>query len=123
MKQWYFPMVESFKPEVGFEIQFEVHYKDKIYHKLWKATDAIPGRKIAYSWKYGGHSGDSVLSFELFNKRGKTRLRLTHVGLVTFASETNPDYAPGNFLAVDGLDRLAKGFFWHPPNLELSRKL
>ena len=38
-------------------------------------------------------------SFELFDEGGKTRLRLTHVGLETFAPETNPDFARGNFLA------------------------
>ena len=69
-------MLESFKPEVGFEIQFDVPQNDKIYQHLWKVTDVVPGRKIAYSWKYGGHSGDSVVSFE-----------------------TNPDFARGNFLA------------------------
>ena len=74
--------------------------------------DVVSGRKIAYSWKYGGNSGDSVVSFELFDEGGKTRLRLTHVGLETFAPETNPDFARGNFLAGwRGLDRLAKGFF------------
>jgi hypothetical protein len=39
------------------------------------------------------------VSFELFNEGGKTRLRLTHVGLQAFAPETNPDSATGNFLA------------------------
>ena len=39
------------------------------------------------------------MSFELFDEGGKTRLHLTHVGLETFAPETNPDFAPGNFLA------------------------
>ena len=92
-------MLESFKPEVGFEIQFDVPHNNKIYQHLWKVTDVVSGRKIAYSWKYGGHSGDSVVSFELFNEGGKTRLRLTHVDLETFAPETNPDFAPGNFLA------------------------
>jgi hypothetical protein len=39
------------------------------------------------------------VSFELFNEGGKTRLRLAHAGLQAFAPETNPDSAPGNFLA------------------------
>jgi hypothetical protein len=60
-------------------------------------TTIAKGRPLG-SIKYGGHSGDSVVSFELFDEGGKTRLRLTHVGLQAFAPETNPDSAPGNSL-------------------------
>ena len=39
--------MESFKPEVGFEIQFDVSHNDKIYQHLWKVTDVVPVRKNA----------------------------------------------------------------------------
>ena len=58
-----------------------------------------PRPKDPVQLEYGGNSGDSVVSFELFDEGGKTRMRLTHVGLETFAPETNPDFARGNFLA------------------------
>ena len=86
-------MVESFKPEVGFEIQFDVPHNDKIYQHLWKVTDVVPVRKNAYSWKYGGHSGDSVVrASSCSTKGGKDPLapaiRLTPIGLETFAPAT-----------------------------------
>jgi hypothetical protein len=42
------------------------------HQHLWKVTDVVPGRKVAYSWKYGGHSGDSVVSFELFDEEERS---------------------------------------------------
>jgi hypothetical protein len=69
-------ILSQFKPEVGFEIQFDVPHNDKIYQHLWKVTDVVPVRKNAYSWKSGGHSGDSVVrASSCSTKGGKTRLR------------------------------------------------
>jgi uncharacterized protein YndB with AHSA1/START domain len=98
IKQWYFSPLESFKPEVGFETQFNIHHGGKDYLHIWKVTEVVPGRKIAYSWKYGGYPGDSLLTFELFPEGNKTKVRLTHAGLETFAPETNPELARGNFV-------------------------
>jgi uncharacterized protein YndB with AHSA1/START domain len=43
MKEWYFDLKE-FKPEVGFEFQFEGGTDDKIYIHLCKITEVIPQR-------------------------------------------------------------------------------
>lgn len=52
------------------------------------------------------------MSFELFDEGGKTRLRLTHVDLETFAPETNPDFRSRQFpRGLDGLTDLLKDFF------------
>ena len=58
----------------------------------------IPEKKLAYSWRYEGHPGDSLVTFELFAEGDKTRLKLTHVGLETFLPERNPHLARGNFV-------------------------
>lgn len=63
MKQWYFGNIDSFKPEVGFETQFEVLIEDRKYTHLWKITEVIPNRKITYNWKYAEYSGDSYVTF------------------------------------------------------------
>jgi uncharacterized protein YndB with AHSA1/START domain len=97
MKQWYFDIAE-FKPEVGFEFQFEGRKDDKCYIHLCKITEVIVGRKLTYSWRYEGYEGNSFVTFELFAEGDKTRLKLTHEGLETFPM-TNPDFAKENFVA------------------------
>src|SRR4051812_39698598 len=80
MREWYFDLKE-FKPEVGFEFDFVVEHQGRSYHHLCRVTEALPQRKIAYSWRYKGEVGDSLVTFELFSEGTKTRLRLTHDGL------------------------------------------
>src|SRR6184192_1420045 len=94
MRAWYFDLKE-FKPEVGFEFEFTVEHEGARYHHLCKITEVIPQKKIAYSWRYAGEEGDSLVTFELFADGDKTRLRLTHEGLETFPRL--PAYARTNF--------------------------
>jgi uncharacterized protein YndB with AHSA1/START domain len=94
MRQWYFDLKE-FKPEVGFEFSFAVEHEGASYHHLCKITEVIPQKKIAYTWRYAGEKGDSLVTFELIPEGNKTRLRLTHEGLDTFPKL--PAYARTNF--------------------------
>jgi uncharacterized protein YndB with AHSA1/START domain len=96
MRVWYFDLKE-FKPEVGFEFEFTVEHEGMRYHHLCKITEVIPQKKIAYTWRYAGEEGDSLVTFELFADGDKTRLRLTHEGLETFPKL--PAYARANFEA------------------------
>jgi len=83
MRQWYFDL-KDFKPEVGFEFEFVVEHEGTTYHHLCRVTEVIPQKKIAYTWRYHGHEGDSLVTFELFPEGEKTRLKLTHEGLDSF---------------------------------------
>ena len=94
MRGWYFDLKE-FKPEVGFEFEFTVEHEGTRYNHLCKITEVIPQKKIAYTWRYAGEEGDSLVTFELFADGDKTRLRLTHEGLDTFPKL--PAYARANF--------------------------
>jgi uncharacterized protein YndB with AHSA1/START domain len=94
MRAWYFDLTE-FKPEVGFEFEFTVEHEGARYQHLCKITEVIPQKKIAYTWRYAGEKGDSLVTFELFAKGDKTGLRLTHEGLDTFPKV--PAYARANF--------------------------
>lgn len=96
MKQWYFDIAE-FKPQVGFEFQFEGSNEERRYLHLCKITEVIVGKKITYSWRYDGFEGNSFVTWELFPEGDKTRLRLTHEGLETFPMN-NPDFAKKNFV-------------------------
>jgi uncharacterized protein YndB with AHSA1/START domain len=97
MKHWYFDLAE-FKPEVGFEFQFTGENEGRKWLHLCKITEVVPNKKLAYSWRYDGYPGNSIVSFELSPEGDKTRLKLTHEGLETFPSDV-PDFAKKNFIA------------------------
>jgi len=99
MKQWYFPQLENFKPEQGFETQFNVHHEGKDFLHIWKVKDVVPKKKISLEWKYAGYPGSSLLSFELFPEGAKTRLVLTHEGLGSFMPGKYPELEKKNFVA------------------------
>jgi len=96
MRQWYFDLKE-FKPTVGFEFEFVVEHEGNRYHHLCRVIDVIPQKKIAYTWRYKGEPGDSLVTFELFGEGDKTSVKLTHTGIETFPK--TPAYARKNFEA------------------------
>jgi uncharacterized protein YndB with AHSA1/START domain len=96
MRVWYFDLKE-FKPKVGFEFEFIVEHEGMTHHHLCKVTEVILQKKLAYTWRYKGHEGDSLVTFELFADGDRTRLKLTHEGLETFP-KTAP-FARKNFEA------------------------
>ena len=83
MREWYFDLKE-FKPEIGFEFGFVAEHEGNTYDHRCRITEIIPQKKIAYTWRYHGHEGDSLVTIELFAQGDKTRLKLTHEGLDTF---------------------------------------
>lgn len=97
MKKWYFDLPE-FKPEPGFEFHFLAGEEGRQYMHLCKVTEAIPHKKISYTWRYEGWEGDSEVSFELFPEGRKTKLVLTHKGLDSFPAAKNPDLKKSNFV-------------------------
>ena len=66
------------------------------YHHLCKITEVIPQKKLAYTWRYQGYEGDSLVTFELFADGGRTRLKLMHEGLETFPKL--PSFARESFM-------------------------
>ena len=98
MRQWYFPTLVEFEPEVGFETMFDVPHDGKVFPHIWKVTEVVPNKKISYEWKFGGYPGNSLVSFELFDEDGKTRIVLTHNKLETFKGEIHSDLSKQNFV-------------------------
>jgi uncharacterized protein YndB with AHSA1/START domain len=94
MRRWHFDL-KDFKAECGFEFQFVVEHEGNTYDHRCKVMEVIPQRKIAYTWRYEGHEGDSLVTFELFVDGDKTRLKLTHEGLESFPK--TPAFARKNF--------------------------
>lgn len=111
MKEWYFKLKE-FRPEVGFEFEFEGGPPEKSYIHRCQVTEVIPQKKLGYSWRFEGYKGDSLVTFELFPDGEKTKLRLTHSDLATFIINKNPDLNTHNFAAgwADIIGRSLKEF-------------
>ncbi len=78
MRQWFFENIPAFKPEVGFETQFNVESEGRNFLHLWQVTQVVPLKMITCNWKYEGYAGDSFVAFELFEENDSTRLRVTH---------------------------------------------
>ncbi len=102
MKKWYFSLQE-FQPEVGFKFQFlSGPDENRQYLHLCEITEVIADTKIAYSWRYDGYEGNTLVSFELFPDGNVTKLKLTHSGLKSFPAD-NPDFDESSF---------AEGWTW-----------
>jgi len=94
MREWYFDL-KQFRAEIGFEFEFVVEHEGNRYHHICRITEVIPHKKLAYTWRYQGHEGDSLVTFELSPAGDKTRLKLTHTGLDSFPK--TPAFARKNF--------------------------
>jgi len=87
MRQWFFENIPSFKPEVGFETQFNIQSQDRNFLHMWKVTEVVPLRLIRYNWKFEGFQGDSYVVFELFKENNLTKLQLTAQVLEDFPED------------------------------------
>jgi uncharacterized protein YndB with AHSA1/START domain len=95
MSRWYFDMI-NFKPEAGCDFSFIVEHEGSVHDHRCKVTEVVPWKKIAYTWRYHGQEGNSLVTFELFPEGDRTKVRLTHEGLETFPKL--PRYARHNFV-------------------------
>ena len=93
-KHWYFD-VDDFRPQVGFQFQFSGEDKGVTFLHHCKVMEVVPEKKLAYSWRYEGYEGDSLVTWELFPEGQGTRVKLTHAGLETFPQL--PSFARQNF--------------------------
>jgi uncharacterized protein YndB with AHSA1/START domain len=96
IKHWSFD-IREFEPRVGFEFQFHAGDKKTTYLHRCKVVEAVPNKRLAYTWRYEGYTGDSLVTFELSAEGKKTKLRLTHEGLENFPKL--PAFAKANFSA------------------------
>lgn len=87
MRKWFFDNIPDFKPEVGFEIEFDVETGGRVFPHQWKITKVESGKLIEYNWKYGGYEGDAYVTFELTPEENATRLRLTNIVVEDFQDD------------------------------------
>jgi len=87
MRKWFFNNMPDFKPEVGFEVEFDVEAGGRVFPDQWKITNVEPGKLIEYNWKYGGYEGDAYVTFELTKEGNSTSLRLTNIIVEDFQED------------------------------------
>ena len=84
MQKCYFQL-SDFKPEVGFEVEFEAGDEIRKYLYHWKVLKVATLKKIKYSWTYPEIQGYSELMTEIKSTGEKsTDLKLTHTGFDSF---------------------------------------
>ena len=94
MKKWYFD-IAKFEPVAGFEFQFLGGDEEKKFLHLCKVTEVIPRKKLAYTWRYDGYDGNSLVTFTLKEMENSSKLTLTHEDLDTFPPV--PELSKENF--------------------------
>ena len=94
IKQW-FCEFNGFAATEGSEFEFTAEDKGVSYLHHCKVTEVIPEQRIAYTWRYAGHAGNSLVAFDLSSEGPKTRIKVTHSGLETFPQIAA--FAKGNF--------------------------
>ena len=87
MRQWYYEPIEDFRPEVGFETQFDIEVGGRIFRHQWKVTDVVPGKSITYTWRYEGFSGLGTTEWKLSKTDEGTTLVLTSTGIESFSQD------------------------------------
>lgn len=96
MKQWTGFDIAALEPVVGFEFSFYGYNEGRAFLHLCKITEVVPNKKFAYSWRYESMPDvDTLVTIELFDEGGRTRVRLTHEGLDKFPQDG--DYKRSNF--------------------------
>ena len=87
MIKWFFDNIPEFRPEVGFETQFNVNTGQRDFLHLWSITEAIPVRRIVYDWRYRGVPGAGTVTFEIFEAGHGSLLRVTSEGIESFPQD------------------------------------
>jgi len=95
MVQWFFSEIHAFEPIVGFETTFTIINSGHDFPHVWKLIEVIPQKKITYHWSYENYPGESLTTFELFEKDGKAGIKLTYIveenfpdGMIEFTRES-----------------------------------
>ena len=87
MRLWYFEQIEDFRPEVGFETQFDIEVNGRIFRHRWKVTEVVPGSSITYDWRYEGFPGVGATKWNLSKSGEGARLVLISTGIESFSQD------------------------------------
>jgi uncharacterized protein YndB with AHSA1/START domain len=90
LKKW-MPF-SDFKAEVGFETCFMLGASpERQYEHICEVTEVEEEKKLTYSWRYEGHTGDAYATYELTPDGDQTLLTFTYRITEMFPLD-NPDF-------------------------------
>jgi uncharacterized protein YndB with AHSA1/START domain len=115
IREWFMPF-ENFRPEVGCDFTFTAVDHDQVsWVHLCTVKEVIPQKKIAYTWRYEGQPGNTLVTMELTPDGPGTHIKLTHSGLDTLPKL--PAFARENFAAgwTELIGKLLKEFSQRQP--------
>lgn len=110
IREWFMPF-ENFQPEVGCDFTFTAQDHDNVsWVHLCTVKEVVTQKKIAYTWRYEGQPGDTLVTMELTPDGQGTHIKLTHSGLDTLPKL--PAFARENFAAGwnELIGKLLKGY-------------
>lgn len=87
MRQWYFEQILDFRPEVGFETQFDIEVNGRLFRHQWKVTEVVAGESITYTWRYEGYPGLGSTEWKLSKTDEGTKLVLISTGIESFSQD------------------------------------
>jgi len=94
LRGWFFE-VKGFAPKLGAEFRFTGEKDGEKYHHRCRITTVAPRKKLAFTWQYENQEGSSQVTIELVAAGARTKLRLTHEGLASFAHLQRADFQKG----------------------------
>lgn len=92
MIQWFFADIPDFKPEVGFETEFNVNCNGRDFLHLWRITAVDPGKSITYHWAYRDIAGAANVVFEVLGNDQSATVKLTNTVTEPFPADI-PDFS------------------------------
>lgn len=79
MTKWFFDNILDFRPEPGFEVEFDVDAGERHFLHQWRVIKVIPKELIEVNWSYEGYAGNAIVAFKLEKLGNQTKLTLTNI--------------------------------------------
>lgn len=106
--KWLMPS-DNFELTVGATFNMTGSSKGVEYPHICTITEIVPEKKLSYTWAVKDKLSDTLVTYELEEQEGKTKLTLTHSGWdkITLATEGafRNDYNNGWEQVIPGLKK------------------
>lgn len=79
IEKWLMPS-DDFELKVGTTFNMTGKSKDIEYPHICMITEIVPEKKLSYTWAVKDKLSDTLVTYELEEQDGKTKLTLTHSG-------------------------------------------
>lgn len=77
MRQWYFGNIPEFRPEVEFQVEFDVEAESRTFRHRWKVSAADAPNSLSYLWDYPDLNGLAEVHFRIEPLAAGSKLNFT----------------------------------------------